>query len=228
MRILDCAPKIGRILLKSMFVFGVIHPCMVLSRATLKQQKQQAETVLDLILIDSARSGYIGSFRELLQRPNLNVNSVDKKEGKSALHWAARRNGGWEFIQELLRHPQINVNVQNRHNIAPLHLAAVSGYIKNVQELLKHPQINVNIQNARGESPLHLAVTKCFREVVGALLKHPQINVNVISQIQNQTPLDYFSPRFACGGDAIKQDLLKAGAISRKIKKDKTKVKRLD
>ena len=221
-------PKIIFLFLKLMLVFGVIHPCFVLSRTTLQQQKQKEKLKLKSNLLLYAREGYLPPLRKMLQRSDINVNSTDE-QGRGILHWVARREDSFQFIKVILRHPKININLQDKYGDSPLHYIVASrnyGETQGLLELLRHPQIDVNIQNNRGETPLHYASRYCLRKMVQRLLAHPKIAVNMTSK-SHQTPLDYLCSRagdidIQLGREAIKQGLLNAGAISRKKKPNKS------
>ena len=202
-------------------------PALFLSRMTLYQQKEKKKLVLKSSLLSYAREGYLPPLRRMLQRSDINVNSVDK-QGKGVLHLAVRREDSFQFIQAILRHPRINVNLQDKQGNSPLHSLAIArnyGDTQGLLELLRHPKIDVNIQNNRGETPLHYASKYCFRGMVQRLLAHPKIDVNITNKpYQNKTPLDFLCSRYSYEGvrEAIQRDLLNAGAISGKKKPNKS------
>lgn len=90
----------------------------------------------------------------LLSRQEIRVNAVNAY-GVAALHLAAK--GELPILQNLLRHPDIDVNISfPRGRQTPLHTAVKKGSVVNVRELLSHPQIEF-IPDRRGRTPLTLA-----------------------------------------------------------------------
>ena len=130
-------------------------------------------------------AGSARAVRQLLALPQIQINAATS-QGSSSLLLACRERKV-EVVEELLRHPDIDVNFSPRpvvNAMPPLALAAYMGYSAIVALLLQHPATNVN---AAGQewwmNPLCMASYKGHAEVVRQLLRHPDIHVNVAAGI---------------------------------------------
>ncbi|WP_174481319.1 ankyrin repeat domain-containing protein [Spiroplasma endosymbiont of Danaus chrysippus] len=92
-------------------------------------------------------------------------------------------NQNIDIMQELLKHPKIEVNkLLPNLNISCLVYAVVKNNLEIVKELLKHPELNVNIKSICDVTALHIAVVKNNLEIVKELLKHPELNLNCVAK----------------------------------------------
>ena len=120
-------------------------------------------------------AGSFHAVRQLLALPQIQVNAA-ASHGLSSLHLACSD----EVVEELLRHPDIDVNLMTVVNArSPLDMAAAAGGSAIVALLLQHPAINVNAAGALGIS-LHQAVIWKHPKVLRQLLRHPGIQVNAL------------------------------------------------
>ena len=126
----------------------------------------------------------------IIEHPSTDVNAcVDKivVNGQDMRLWfcplaVASSTNKEKVVDLLLKHPKINVNIQNVEQQSSLHIAIMSGHINIVKKLLKHPDINVNAQNNRFETPLILSIIFGRNiEISKMLLKKPMIDVNLRS-----------------------------------------------
>jgi ankyrin repeat protein len=93
----------------------------------------------------------------IVHHPMINVNQ-QSLSGWTALHDAARLNNT-PMIEELLKHPEIDVNVPEKHfNETPLHIAAYNKHMSALRMLLKHPKINRGLRNSIKETALDIAL----------------------------------------------------------------------
>jgi len=99
----------------------------------------------------------------LLQR-GFDPNTVDGS-GDPALLLAVRQSA-WTVLEELLRAPDVRVEVRNRADESPLMLAALSGRAALCRQLI---QMNADV-NKTGWTPLHYAATNGHLEVMQLLL----------------------------------------------------------
>ena len=124
-------------------------------------------------------SGSVRAVRQLLALRQIQVNATTS-QGLDSLFLAC--NGQKvEVVEELLRHPDINVNFMAvLYAKSPLAVAAVRGNSAIAALLLQHPAINVNAAPGMEgwRSPLCLACHQGHAHVVRELLRHPDIQVN--------------------------------------------------
>ena len=98
----------------------------------------------------------------------------------------ACKMGHLEAVRELLKNPDIEVNVENDDDWTALMFGVIEGHLEIVKELLKHPDINPNIDNDNDNfTALHLACKKKNVEIVKELLKHPKTDLNAVDDFGN-------------------------------------------
>ena len=121
-------------------------------------------------------AGYVGAVRQLLALPQIQVNAATS-QGSSSLYLACAEQKA-EVVEELLRHPDVDVNLMVNARF-PLDAAVHMGNSVIVALLLQHPAINVNAVGALGTSLIH-AVVGGRAEVLWQLLQHPGVQVNAL------------------------------------------------
>jgi ankyrin repeat protein len=99
-------------------------------------------------------------------------------------------------IEILLKHPKINVNIQNIYGDTALIYASNSlkypYYIKITKLLLEHPDIDINSQNENYDCVLFniiygiISNYECIK-LFKLLLEHPKININIQNKDGNTT-----------------------------------------
>jgi len=105
----------------------------------------------------------------------VNVN-LQNEWGWAALMRAADM-GNEKVVELLLKHPGIDVNVQDNDGRTALMLA--EGKTECIELLLNHPGIDVNVQNKWGYTALMFVANRGKENPVELLLNHPGIDVNV-------------------------------------------------
>ncbi len=133
---------------------------------------------------DMTRRGNASMVRDLLSRgADVNARTV---AGMTALHQAASF-GHWEVIEELLNHPNVNVNARADDLKAPLHLAAQKGKERSVI-LLLGKGADVSLADNDGWTPLHYAAVGGKKDIIQLLLnKGADFNAK---DKQGRTPCD--------------------------------------
>ena len=150
----------------------------------------------------------------------MNINEKVDVNGHTALHMAVKEMDV-DRVNELLKHPGIDVNKSNVYGDSPfdtayrshddaaatiiesllaaqgytaLHMAVKQMKVDRVNELLKHPDIDVNKPNVYGHTPLHTAVTShddAASTIIKSLIAAPGIDVNACDK-DGRTPT-YFA-----------------------------------
>jgi len=84
-----------------------------------------------------------------------NINDYNSLHNRyTALHYACIY-GNIDILNDLIKLPNIDVNVVDSNNMTPLYLACQFNYVDCVIKLLKHPSINLNIRcNKMNFTPL--------------------------------------------------------------------------
>ena len=182
-------------------VIAVFDGGETLRGTTSGQRLLQAMRVGNLDPADCAQGGNMDSPEDLADcrrntalaliraGDNLNVNYQDTTTGDTALHYAAKGQGGdtqetYELIADLLlRHTLINPNLRNVRGETPLHLAVKYGDSEEDSEivrlLLRHFELNVNLPvdgrcetRICGYTALHMAVDLEYGAIVEQLLSY--------------------------------------------------------
>ncbi len=105
----------------------------------------------------------------------------------------ADRGCGYDYqnlVEELLNHPDINVNLSDVHGNTPLHIACQTGNSIILEKLLTHKGIEINPYNNFGHTPFYIACKSQVNNaiqgywVILALLQHREL---VIQTIPNNT-----------------------------------------
>ena len=128
-------------------------------------------------LFDACLKNDTGRFIRLIRHGHVDVNIMNK--GITLLCGAAYL-GQTNIVEELLRRPDINVNLAMGDGATPLYIAAQEGHVKVVELLLARNGINVNpAKLPENASPLMIAVQRGYPEVVKLLLAAPGIAVDM-------------------------------------------------
>ncbi len=174
---------------------------------------------LSSVLVEFARRGEIGLIRNLLKRPNINVNyvfSADFRDPKITALDAAARRGDLEVFQELLKHPKIV------YTDSIFTSAILGGNLKIIDQLVKTPNIKVdtnmftshdvamrltadslklildnntdidlNARTADGDPLLVRAVKEEKYDIAKILIKHPNVDVYATDWKKGKSALYY-------------------------------------
>ena len=84
-------------------------------------------------------------------------------------------------VNQLLDHPDIDVNSADCVGETALSKSSLMGHVWVVRELLKHSQTDVNTESIRGMSPLMYALMKGHHDVLESLLHHRDIDTSSIA-----------------------------------------------
>lgn len=100
-------------------------------------------------------------------------------KGESALISAIKKRN-FDIVKELLKHPELDVNIQDNDEWTPLYLAVESENLELVKDLLANPNIDVNMGAGIAKfTPLTQASSLGkYYAIFTELLKHPKIDVN--------------------------------------------------
>ena len=90
-------------------------------------------------------------FKCILSDDRVDVNIKKEPDGQSVLHLACS-DGNFEFIKLLLelKKDVIDVNIKNKLNQTPLHLAAISNNIDIVEYLVKFGKADIKMKDNSG------------------------------------------------------------------------------
>jgi ankyrin repeat protein len=113
---------------------------------------------------------YFACSKKLVNHPNIDVNREPKHKLYPPLLYCAVKNH-IESVQELLKLPNIDVNVHESFGESPIYCANMDGHYRLVRELLKHDQIDVNKNRVLGGAPLHVASRRGHLQFVRELLQ---------------------------------------------------------
>ena len=178
--------------------FSLLHMACRLDRTELVQLLVSAPTInVNLACGDEGLrmmplhvacvAGPVSAVRQLLALPQIQVNATTS-QGSSSLFLACTWQKA-EVVEELLRHPDIDVNFSPapvENSLPPLALAAYMGYSAIAGLLLQHPAINVNAAGREGwMNPLCMASYEGHADVVRQLLRHPDIQVNAAAGLSS-------------------------------------------
>lgn len=98
--------------------------------------------------------------------------------GEAPLCVAAFKGSGM-IVEEMLKQPNIRVNIKGKHGRTAMYLAAEGGHIFIVKLLLQHPDIDVNSRNGpRGATALMAASRRGHSRIVELLLQHPRCEID--------------------------------------------------
>ena len=184
-------------------------------------------------LIVELRQGHLTRVESLLMDDKtLKINEKDK-HGHTALHHVALMHlhanisnlEVRDLVREMLKYPNINVNVTDNHGNSPLHWAAWFDNNELSWQMLflssragvfpERKQTKVNIQNNYSETPLHTAA-KLGREIcVEILLRRSDIRPNLKENRGGNTPLHEAAKN---GHTEIVKMLLAHDSINRNIR----------
>ena len=159
---------------------GDFEGCTPLHHAVNEPHLFNAETLISAGALVNARDyrGWIPlqyvfhsdntDMAQLLLKYKADINSLDM-DGRSMLS-AAVEVGNEEMVQFLLTDPQVLVNLADKNNVTPLHLAAAFGRVDLTATLIQ-ASADVNAPDSRNATPLHYATYGGTPEIVTLLLE---------------------------------------------------------
>ena len=102
---------------------------------------------------------------------DVDINASSGSNGYRVLHVASRFN--WkEGLKEILKHPDIDVNIQDKFGNTALHYAAHLGYPDIAKQLLEREDLDVNIVNNEGFTAEDLAFRKTSAKEIAKSIKN--------------------------------------------------------
>jgi len=112
----------------------------------------------------------VAQVRLLLKaNPKLDINWAEEPSILTALH-AASFSGHLEIVKNLLAHPGININAQDRNGVTAISFGCRFGCESVIQVLLKDPRVDVTLCDHEGHTPLWWASWKGKQEVIEWLI----------------------------------------------------------
>jgi ankyrin repeat protein len=125
---------------------------------------------------------------QLISQPgSIVVNTRDKSNGETALHYVVR-DRDYQWLSFLLA-KSARADVQNQQGNTPLSLAAQLGWVEGA-ELLLQQRASIDLANARGETPLILAVQRRDLAMVRVLMARGA-NPKKTDNVAGFSALDY-------------------------------------
>ena len=126
--------------------------------------------------------------------PAVDPNWVEAQKSDTPFHRACQF-GHHQVVQVLLKHPKINVNIQDAEEVTPLFLASQKGHTEVINApplltassvghpevvalLLAHPKTEVNKPNQKRCTPAYFACQNNCKEVVALLVADKRVDVN--------------------------------------------------
>ncbi|KAH6904792.1 hypothetical protein BKA70DRAFT_1192724 [Coprinopsis sp. MPI-PUGE-AT-0042] len=165
---------------------------------------RQHETALNL----ACMQGHHKAVKELLQLPDILVNTAKGVDGTTALMWASA-NGHEGVVRVLIACPSLEINATDNEGWTALIYASFKGRKSVVALLLSHPDIDVSLEDRNHHNALLMASQEGHEEVVTLLLSHPDVDVNAANQ-DEETALTVAARR---GQEAIVKLLLAHSSI---------------
>lgn len=147
-------------------------------------------------------------YNALIDRNDIDVNSRDIY-GNTIAHYATCINND-EFRNKVFNNPKIDINVQNKDFITPLHDAINSEKQLIAISLIKNEKINIKIKNKDGYTPKKLAKLNHEREIYNLLCNHPQNKIAdkyVLHIACKNRNLDLFINLIQKGNDINQKDI---------------------
>lgn len=155
------------------------------------------DAVMELLRLASAKAP--GTVRAML--------SHHDAYGHTALICAIAK-GHADVVQELLRHPEIDINLPNTEGQTPLHVAALHAP-QLLSTLLEHSSIDPAKVDANGDTPLFFAAKHNLDEAAVTIAGHPK----AMSDSPNKGGLTPLLVAIAAGNHDTVTALVDSGAV---------------
>ena len=141
-------------------------------------EKIQKRTILVELVAYNLKNN--PSLTRLLNSHKLNPNTAcENSKKETALHIATKKQY-LNSMKALLKHPEIDANIQDNRGRTPVFSAALNNWLESLQELLKFHKTNPNITPNDGHnvSPLHIAIHNGNTECAITLIQTKSTNIN--------------------------------------------------
>lgn len=132
-------------------------------------------TVLDKAYI----AGHERVFGTLLQAPGIDINLKNEDDQGLTILMEATRSNGQSYVQSLLLHPNIDVNVQDNKGFTVLMHAIYENRPQIVDLLIKMPTLNINLKNRFKRTALNESARLDRLNIVQLLLEVPGIKLTI-------------------------------------------------
>jgi len=135
------------------------------------------EELAGRVLVASCEKGDVAAVREALQQ-GVPVNSLGRDDSTGLMRAVAMRHQ--EVVEELLRHPDIDINQPGlgREAVTPLHVACISDNCQAVTRLTSLPKLaSLNTKSREGWTPIMAAVANGNEGAVRAMLQVPGVDL---------------------------------------------------
>jgi len=132
---------------------------------------------LNKALLISAKTGSTAILKELLQRKDLEVESLASENGNPTPFLAACKEGHVEIVKCLASDSRVDVNKGNEYGSTPLWAACRFGHLEIVKYLASDPRVDVNIEGNFKLSPFWSACERGHVGIVKHLAADPRVNV---------------------------------------------------
>jgi len=135
------------------------------------------EELAGRVLVASCEKGDVAAVREALQQ-GVPVNSLGRDDSTGLMRAVAMRHQ--EVVEELLRHPDIDINQPGlgREAVTPLHVACISDNCQAVARLTSLPKLaSLNTKSREGWTPIMAAVANGNEGAVRAMLQVPGLDL---------------------------------------------------
>ena len=163
----------------------VTEPAIKAELPNFADAKSLANLSFKALIHTYAATGAVESLKKEIEK-GANVN--EKNDGGNTPLMIASVFREPKIVKELLKSPDIDVNIRSRNYNTALTFASNNGSINIVKQLLQRDDIDVNAKSSYGYSALHLACHENFGDIVDELLKHKDIDVNTQTD-RGATPL---------------------------------------
>ena len=149
------------------------------TRKTIKTRRQKKQYGGG-ILHDAVEANNLDKVKELIAQ-GVDINEKDKY-GVTALSIASA-TGNINIVNELLKVPEININLQDDFIFnTPLINALIYKHYDVAHKLLDRNDININLVSSDGNSALLHAVLNDNIDIINKLISKPDININLQNQ----------------------------------------------
>ncbi|MEZ0385507.1 MAG: ankyrin repeat domain-containing protein, partial [Verrucomicrobium sp.] len=152
----------------------------------------------------AALNGHMGIFKLLLYRQETDVNRQDPINERTLLYRASSA-GLHNVVEELLKHPDISVNLPEFSGASPLLAASRYCHLPVMRLLLADPRVDASVAGKYGQTPLHhVAAHHHQPEAIDLFLNLPLEKKKMLANKVDDWGRTPFSVAIQCGCDEEK------------------------